>query len=541
MKSFQNIYVKLLVVLGFMSISSCGDYLDEENRSSVSIETASSDSETFDALVAYVYEISREHTTYYTAGFDYVLEDLGTDIVTRGTLLTGTDAINDYVNMLSSEYVMYLYWGNMYGIIAAANVVMSNADNIEGLDDDEKALGIAQAKFFRAWAYFNLVENYGGVPLVLTQITEAQTDFTRAEESEVYDQIIADLEDAIDGVEESPDEYGRVSKDAARFLMARVLMTRGYKSYGSTDDFTQAASLAETIITNYPLVSSFADLVDIDNQRNEEVVFAYLFGDDTNSRGWGNTRHMLYKFEYYNYPGMVRGTTYGNGIGPGLTPFFYTLFTDEDERAAATFRRVLYADQDSDDGTILEGDTAIYFPVEDWDDDKIASKPYQVLNSDDYYVNDGYTDVHYPMLKKFDDPGVIFTNSDEQARGERDMIMMRGGEAYLIAAEAYYQSGNSSMAATYLNTLRERAGITTTVTSDEVDIDFILDERARELVGEVNRWMDLKRTSTLIERVLAHNPHAAMNNAIKDKHYYRPIPQTEIDASQGTITQNDGY
>ena len=72
-------------------------------------------------------------------------------------------------------------------------------------------------------------------------------------------------------------------------------------------------------------------------------------------------------------------------------------------------------------------------------------------------------------------------------------------------------------------------------------LDFILDERARELAGEVSRWLDLKRTGKLIERVLAHNPHAALNNAIEPRHLVRPIPQAEVDLSNGSIRQNDDY
>lgn len=68
-----------------------------------------------------------------------------------------------------------------------------------------------------------------------------------------------------------------------------------------------------------------------------------------------------------------------------------------------------------------------------------------------------------------------------------------------------------------------------------------MDERARELAGEANRWMDLKRTGKLIERTLANNPHAALNGALEQKHLLRPIPQAEIDNSGGSISQNPGY
>ncbi len=542
---FINYKSIAITVVTVIAITSCSDFLEEENHSSVTVETAIKNAETFDQLVASVYERARDFTTCYNAysGGDmyYVLEDLGTDIVTRGGAVSGADEINDYVNMNASNWVFGKYWADQYSIIAAANTAIDNADLIEGLDDNMKAIGVGESKFFRAWSYFNLVENYGEVPLIVNQVKTAQTEFNRTSEEEIYTQIVADLDDALAGVEASPDAYGRVSKDAVRHLKSKVLLTRGYKSFGSSSDFTEAASLAETIISSYPLVTSFSDLVDVDNQRNSEVVFAYLFGDNSVSKGWGNSRHMMYKFRYFDYPGMTRGDNYQKGLGPAPTPFYYSLFEAGDERAAATFRRVIYAETASEDGTIQAGDTAIYFPETAWGQAAIDAVPYAVINPGTYFTNDGTTDTHYPMFRKFDDPGVPFTQPDQPSLGVRDMVMMRSGEAYLIAAEAYLKAGNTSKAAEHLTTLRSRSGLTTAVDENDVDLDFILDERARELAGEVNRWMDLKRTSKLIERTLAHNPHTALNNTLSDKHYLRPVPQSEINVSGGTITQNTGF
>ncbi len=535
----SNYKSTLLVMLTLLSIVACDDFLEEENRDALTIENAISNTETFDQLVASTYERARENTTHYTSNVYYTLEDLGTDIVTRGGVVSGANAINDYVNMNSTNWDFELYWGNQYAIISAANTALDNADIIEGIDESTKSRGIGEVKFFRAWSYFNLVENFGGVPLILEQLNSSQTEFVRNTEQEVYEQIIVDLQEAESLVDESPDEYGRVSKNAVRHLTSKVLLTRGYKSFADASDFSEAASLAEIIINNFPLVSTFSDLVDKSNQRNSEVVFAYLFGSDVISRGWGNSRHMMYKFRYFDYQGLSRGNTYQKGLGPGLTPFYYSLFEPEDEREEATFRRIIYAEEDSENGSILAGDTAIFFPKVAWSQAEIDTKPYAVINPDTYYSNNGVTDVHYPMFKKFDDPGIPFTQPDQMSLGERDMVMMRAGEAYLIAAEAYLQMAENSLAASFLTTLRERAGLTTAVNENEVTVDFILDERARELAGEVNRWMDLKRTNKLIERTLAHNPHAALNNALSTKHLLRPIPQREIDISGGSILQND--
>jgi len=543
MRNFNYKIILALLTIGVLT-SSCDSYLEEENNSSLSIESANANSETFDQLVATVYERAREITTHYTSDLYYALEDLGTDIVTRGTAIAGVSDLNDYVDFNSFNWAVDVYWENQYSVISAANVVVDNADVIEGVDAGTKTIGLAEAKFFRALSYFNLVENFGGVPLVLNQVTSASTDYTRNSEEQVYTQIVQDLDDALAGVPVTVNSYGRVTKDAVRHFMSKVLLTRGYKSFGSGADFTDAATLAETVISNHALVPSFSSLVSIDNQRNSEVIFSYLFGTNSVSRGWGNSKHMMYKFRFFDYPGLSRTV---KGLDPMPTPFFYSLFEDADERAEATFTREIIATEDYDavvdgDSIIVQaGELAIFLPKTAWTQAEIDAVPYAVINPGTYFTNDGVTPVHYPQFVKFDDPTVPFTQPDQSSQGERDMVMMRSGEAYLIAAEAYLNSSNQTNAAARLTTLRSRAGLTTAVAPGDVTLDFILDERARELVGEANRWMDLKRTGKLIERTLMHNPHAALNGALKAKHLLRPIPQNEIDITNGSITQNPEY
>ncbi|WP_269226599.1 RagB/SusD family nutrient uptake outer membrane protein [Flavobacterium eburneipallidum] len=542
---------KIIGILLTASIlgTACDSYLEEENKSKVTIELALSDPKTFDQLVASIYERARETSTRYEANVNlyYQLEDIGTDIVTRGTTVSGVSDVNDYVDFNSFNSAVFYYWRNQYSIIAAANLAIDNADLIQGVVPAVKTAGVGEAKFFRAMSYFHLVENFGGVPLVLNQVKTSSTDYVRATEEAVYTQILKDLDEALAETNETATAYGRVTKDAVRHLTSKVLLTRGYKTFGLPADFTNAATLAETIISKHALVPTFASLTSITNQRNSEVFFSYLFGSTSVSRGWGNSRHQLYKFPYYDYPGMIRGNLYQKGLDPLPTLFFYNLFDDNDQRADASFRREIIADKDFQSTlggvpvTVPAGSRAIYFPKVAWTPAQIAAVPYKVINPDQYFEVDGVTNAHTPMFKKFDEPGVAFKQPNELSEGTRDMVMMRSGEAYLIAAEAYLKASNPTAAATKLTAIRSRAGLTTPVTAGQVTLDFILDERARELIGEVNRWMDLKRTGKLIERTLLHNPHAKMNNALKEKHLLRPIPQYEIDNTNKSIKQNPLY
>jgi len=130
--------------------------------------------------------------------------------------------------------------------------------------------------------------------------------------------------------------------------------------------------------------------------------------------------------------------------------------------------------------------------------------------------------------------------------GRRDFPVLRLGEMYLIAAEAAFMQSKNGVAADRINTLRERAIIPgkeaeMLVLESDIDLDFILDERARELGGEMHRWYDLKRTGKLLERVRLYNSEAAVN--IKDMHLVRPLPQTQIDrvTNPGDFLQNPGY
>ncbi|WP_162054715.1 RagB/SusD family nutrient uptake outer membrane protein [Pontibacter pamirensis] len=535
MKIRNKYKVLLFAVLVLGSVTSCEDFLEEENRQSLTDATVFNDPKSLDQLVANGYNRLRHATSFYE------LDQLGTDIFTRGEVINGINDLNDYVNLTSVNWALPVYWQNYYFVIGAANTTINRADGIAGLSDVDKARGLGEVKFMRAFSYFNLVEHFGPVPLVLNEVRTAQTDFTRASEEEVYAQILTDLDEALAAVDERPAELGRVSKDAVRHLKSKVLLTRGYKSFAGSTDFADAAALAEIVIANHPLVEDYASLFSIENQRNEEVIFSMLYGTNPVSRGAGNNRHLMFKFVYDIYPGMTRSTLYHRGMGPAPTPFFYANFEQGDEREDATIRRVLYAEVDSNDGRILAGDTTVYFPKVAWSAEKIDSKPYTVVNPGEYFTPNGISIVQYPMFKKFDDPGVAYTNPGIDPEGKRDAYIFRAGETRLIAAEAYLKAGNVTAAAEHINALRARADLTTMVTPEQVDIHLILNERARELAGEVSRWMSLKRTGTLVERVLAYNPHAALHNAVTSKHLLRPIPQSEVNVSGGTITQNSGY
>lgn len=161
-------------------------------------------------------------------------------------------------------------------------------------------------------------------------------------------------------------------------------------------------------------------------------------------------------------------------------------------------------------------------------------------------------DLGVPCIKKFDDYTATSMGNRSTSCSTHDVVVSRLGEAYLIAAEAYLQAGDKGKAAEMINKLRQRPGTikagfeaAMNVSANDINIDFILDERAREMAGEYVRYTDLKRTHKLVEYVTMYNEDGVTEAQMKgdDGKYkiLRPIPQDALDKNQTKVAQNPGY
>jgi hypothetical protein len=210
--------------------------------------------------------------------------------------------------------------------------------------------------------------------------------------------------------------------------------------------------------------------------------------------------------------------------------------------------------------TINAGDTTAFMPNYPVTNAFRQSRPYVILTAcpsnqadvtaagycgDRNNANDGYTNwQRFPSLKKFQDN--LRANLTAQ-EGGKTFVVYRLGEVYLIAAEAAVGLNNTAEAATYINVLHRRAASPAhkndyDITAGQVTLDYVMEERERELAGEFNRWYDLVRPGAdyFVNRVKKYNPHAT---SVATKHALRPIPQSQIDGVvQGPkYPQNPGY
>jgi hypothetical protein len=149
----------------------------------------------------------------------------------------------------SDDASVYDFWCKNYDVITQVNTAITRGGTLD-LNEGIQAKRTAELLALRAYAYFNLVETYGGVPLLLLEITEPTFSFTRASEEDVYKQIVSDLETAIQSnglaTALAADDFGRVDLGMAKHLLGKVLLTRSYKSFAQSDDLSRAITYFRT-------------------------------------------------------------------------------------------------------------------------------------------------------------------------------------------------------------------------------------------------------------------------------------------------------
>ena len=546
----KNNFKFLFILATFVTMLSCEDFLEEDNIANVASATYYPTAAGLEDAVKATYGIMKE---YYGPEIGWTMGVFGTD-----TYQEGADGSHKYVNRYDSGHnsaARYFRdtWRIFYRGINQANAVVNRSESVEGVSEALKNTRVAEARFLRALYYFVLTRHYGDIHLSLEETEGVEVEANKTSAEEIYMKaIIPDLEFAASNLPNTQSDYGRATKAAAEFLLAKALMTRSYKSFAESTDASRAETLMTNVINNYgfELQESVLDMWSLDNEVNSEFIWTVQNGKsqvDEGLDGFGHRGHLYFLMEYDKKPGMTRDTENGRPwkrFRP--TDYMLSLYDRTiDRRYDETFKHVWYSNNPNVPN-LKVGDTALYIPGPGldkngidqdakWTDAAKAGVLHQV------YTTGDYNNRTFPSLNKWIDN----TRPNRQhTQGQRDYVLMRLADAYLIRAEARLKQGNKSDAAADLNTVRTRAAwdgkeAEMQITAADVDIYFILEERARELLGENHRWFDLTRTGKLIELVKLHNPTSAGN--IQDHNVLRPIPLDQIDRTSGGYPQNPGY
>lgn len=553
------------------TITSCSDFLDASNKSNVTAKQSFATKEGLNNLVNDAYQHLQNvyaaplFTSCFSAGTDMYADARNKMNEALNTYETLTPENTDIKNLYT-----YLYSG-----IRAANSVSYYAQTAQ-VDEKTKGQLVGEARVLAAYEYYLLVNNFGGVPIMKDFLTTADTGYPKSSSEDVYAYIISELEDVISKnvlqASTATKGGGRISQETAKAILAKTYLSAAW-DLNKQEYFSKAAALADEVIAGRKLTTPFSKLwkADGSGDDNEEFLWDVEYDLATaNNTTSGGTEWSGY---YCNYLGgnedNIKATT------SSYVPTLYALhcFKKGDQRYDATFMKEL---PDINKGNAAgtgywtwykNGESLVGKPVtryysawyetdadfEAWKaiDPANRANTYRIpmdsqskeaQNMDgrdmEYYDNQQLVYGSSPC-KKFDDSKTAKT---EKNTCYRDIHIITLPEMYLVAAEAYLKAGDNPKALARLNEVHQRAGLP--ALTGTINIDNILDESACENFGNGARWMDLRRTQTLVTRCTKYN-HEMGDKAAQyiGKKLLRPIPQAAIDANdQLTLAdQNPGY
>lgn len=535
--------IAICATVGLMFVSqSCKNVLQEDVISNIGNDYLNT-AKGFNDAVNSAYSTLR---AYYGSQQGLTFTEYGTDIYATGAD-GGYKGFHFYDNQLnpSVDWVASL-WDELYRGINTCNTVIEGAKTVTGVSDAVKNQRVAECRYLRGLYYFLLYMHWGGVDLRLTPTLTPTKVTSRATDKAMYDAIIADLEAALPLLEakKASSDYGRATKPACEHLLGYVYLTRNNSAQKGANDVDKAITYLSDVVNGgygFSLLSDFASVFDENNQVNNEVVWAVQYTTDpatntpvadNNGNTGGNNLHLFFGMQYDVQSGMQRDVFYGCPF-KRLRPTKYlieTAFADKtnDSRFKKSFRDTwlcnkpgtysAFALDNSKSGSITfkTGDTTILIVNYEMTKEERAKRPYQVITP--AFAGGFYNEAIFYTLTKFFDtkrPDMTYTH------GSRDFFVFRLADTKLLLAEAYLLAGKRTEALAQVNDVRRRAAFAgktaaMEITDTQLNMDFIMDERARELAGEQIRWLDLKRWGKLIERIKLHNPQAAVN--IKETH-----------------------
>ena len=394
-------------------------------------------------------------------------------------------------------------WNKGFAGVYRANLLLEKleAPAIEGLTDENRARFKAESKFLRAFFYFDLVRFFGNVPLMTRPLGGAEIYTQRqSTPAEVFAQIEKDLREAI-AADELPsfvpaDQAGRVTKNAARALYGRVLLFENDQAR-----MAEAATNLEEVINSglYQLEANYGDIFLPDNKFGEESVFeiAHSGLQRGGYESFANGTEGNYNVQFFGIRDYV-GPTYAAG-------WSFCPVTEDLVNFMKNDPRFPY--------TVIDGKALIQGGAK-------YTKGYQ---NTDYFIKK-YTPL--PQFKA--------TSGDPALNWGYNIKEIRFADVLLMAAESLARSGNEPQAKIYLNRVRKRVGLADRTSTGQALLDDIAAERRMELATEGHRFWDLIRTGKAVSAL-------GSQGFVAGKSEWLPIPQQEIDITEGGMKQNPNY
>ncbi|MEX0685714.1 MAG: RagB/SusD family nutrient uptake outer membrane protein [Balneolales bacterium] len=469
--------------------------------------------------------------------------------------ITGTDNMvsnrEDRFSILSSEWgsrnnsenvhlKSHFEW--LYEIVNAANTIINQAEDKDNVDwsgsgftpEENKNRVIGEARAIRAWAYRHLTYMWGDVPLNLEESlgSTIKTDWSRTPVADVRKQIISDLTFAQQHLPIEPTMRGKISKGAAQHYLAEMYLV---------EDKPDSALFWANEVINTPEYQLVTDRYGV-SQDQPGNPFSDMFQDGNSNRQEGNTE-ALWVWQWA--PGISgrgtaimrrwHGSEYQQITVGGVTPLQLTVERGGRPQARVSFTKFAMDQYDPEDYRSSDQVIRKYFILKDAE----GNAPVPADNLPPGYAygdtlwldwsHDITKDIvpvrDWPYSRKFDG-----TNPDNPGDGRsyQDQVYLRLADTYLLKAEAEHLLSLNGDAASTINHLRRRANVSE-VGAGDIDIDFILDERSRELLFEEHRRYTLLRTGKWLERTRMYNMNGGQHITERDKLF--PIPQNVIDAN----------
>lgn len=568
--------IAIIAGLSCLAFAGCNDdaFLRENPQDFLTVDNAFLNVNQFKSGINQMYSQVRGFYNTNDGNPDWIMMGAGTDVfmIPRGD---GSDcAYNDWKRVEAHDGIASRWWGNCYGIIKNSNELLAQTENknVVWSIAGQKEQIQAEIRFFRAYAYRCLANMFGGVPILDTPVTEPKLDFVRASRKDVYDFAIKDAEFAAQYLPIQLTQDGRVVRATADHLLSELYIA--YSDNGGTASYDKAIAAATRVVNgtdgNYKLMTDrfgsrmneqgkdvYWDLFRMGNQNylqagNKEclwaVQFEYNTPGGTNNFGrpliertfWPN----FWSNKKFGYDGVARDWT-GRGVA-WIRPTNFTIYTmwdkagDDIRNSSANIDRKFYAPKPIINGVESDADVTYKTPVvlADGTEITINLKPGDEIKREWLTTRQDTMERYFPRFFKFGTDKHLDKKPDNGH--VPDYYVFRVAETYLLRAEAQLKAGNKTAAAADINIVRARAHATP-VTEGEVNIDFLLDERARELLGEEYRYMTLSRMNKVFDRTKRFGWEYSAKS-VQEYNNLLPVPQSAIDANlEAKLEQNPGY